>query len=66
MQGVQDNMSALMMTTLSPSLASNPFFHVEFELHPENKKSDYRLNMCFQPFKIIYHAVSKMKNFDLN
>jgi hypothetical protein len=33
--------------------------HIEFELAPINKKSDYRFSLTMEPMAIIYHAVSK-------
>ncbi len=35
-----------------------PLVHVEFELFPEDRKSDYRLYFTIEPLKIIYDAVS--------
>jgi hypothetical protein len=38
--------------------SSSPDVHVEFELFPVDQKSDYRLHLTIEPFKIIYDAVS--------
>ncbi len=48
-----------MLTSSSKSLTS--LIHIEFELAPIEKKSDYRFILILEPLTIIYHAVSQFK-----
>jgi len=44
-----------MLTSSSKSL--NSLIHIELELAPIEKKSDYRFILIMEPLTIIYHAV---------
>lgn len=47
---------------LSPSSkSSNAQIHIEFELAPIDKTSDYRFVLLIEPMTIVYHAVGPMK-----
>lgn len=46
----------LLATSISKSTL--PLIHVELELSPIDKKSDYRFYLIIQPLKIAYDAVS--------
>jgi hypothetical protein len=41
------------------SIPTLPLIHVELELSPMDKKSDYRLYLVIEPLKITYDAVSE-------
>lgn len=44
--------------------SSSPNVHIEFELFPEDQKSDYRLHLTVEPLKITYDAVSEKEEED--
>jgi hypothetical protein len=46
----------ILMMGIAPGFS--PFVHVEFELFPVDKKSDYRFHMTVEPLKIFHDAVS--------
>ena len=47
---------------LTPSSkSSQPLFHIEFELAPIEKQSDYRFVLLMEPMTVLYHAVCSMK-----
>jgi hypothetical protein len=50
-----DEHRPLMLTSARKS--SNSLMHIEFELAPINKKSDYRFLLIMEPLTIIYDAV---------
>lgn len=41
----------------------SPFVHVEFDLFPVDKKSDYRFHITVEPLKIFHDAVSWKKKY---
>ncbi len=41
------------------SISTLPLIHVELELSPLDKKSDYRFYLVIEPLKIGYDAVSE-------
>jgi len=41
------------------SISTLPLIHVELELSPLDKKSDYRFYLVIEPLKIAYDAVSE-------
>ncbi|CAF0868513.1 unnamed protein product [Adineta ricciae] len=51
-----DNSRPLMLTSAMKSL--NSLIHIEFELAPINKQSDYRFLLLMEPLTIIYHAAT--------
>ncbi|CAF1109897.1 unnamed protein product [Adineta ricciae] len=54
MQSNKEQRPILIMGTMS---TFSPFVHVEFELFPADKKSDYRLHLVMQPLKVFYDEV---------
>ena len=58
MQSNNQQRPVLIMGTIS---LDSPFIHIEFELFPVDKKSDYRLCLVIEPLKFFYDAVSLKK-----
>ena len=57
LKSVEQHHRPLMLTSATKSL--NSLIHIEFELAPIDKKSDYRFLLIMEPLTIIYHAVNR-------
>jgi len=58
---MQTNTQYRPLLVTSASISNLPLIHVELELSPMDKKSDYRFYLNIEPLKIAYDAVSKKK-----